>query len=198
MALIACPECSKGISDKAPACPHCGYPAPGQQTPQGNAVPEAAARVTQPVEAAEAAVATAAPHKEKPKTSWSTWLVVLVLIVGGFWYLNSPGYKKQFKPEMPVAVKYRPALTGPGLVLMLENNSDRHLAILATLKNPSLNNTRNFRFDIAPRGRSEAGYAKAGRWQRATKSRSRTTTTGTGPAAFPNHWKSRASILLRA
>lgn len=26
MALINCPECGKEISDKAPACPHCGYP----------------------------------------------------------------------------------------------------------------------------------------------------------------------------
>ena len=27
MALIECPECKKEISDKAPACPHCGGPA---------------------------------------------------------------------------------------------------------------------------------------------------------------------------
>ena len=27
MTLILCPECSKQISDKAPACPHCGIPA---------------------------------------------------------------------------------------------------------------------------------------------------------------------------
>lgn len=26
MALIACPECKATISDKAPACPHCGAP----------------------------------------------------------------------------------------------------------------------------------------------------------------------------
>ena len=26
MALIECPECNKEISDKAPACPHCGCP----------------------------------------------------------------------------------------------------------------------------------------------------------------------------
>ena len=26
MALINCPECGKQISDKAPACPNCGYP----------------------------------------------------------------------------------------------------------------------------------------------------------------------------
>lgn len=26
MALIKCPECGREVSDKAPACPHCGYP----------------------------------------------------------------------------------------------------------------------------------------------------------------------------
>ena len=26
MALIKCPECSGNVSDKAPTCPHCGYP----------------------------------------------------------------------------------------------------------------------------------------------------------------------------
>lgn len=26
MALISCPECEEQISDKALACPHCGYP----------------------------------------------------------------------------------------------------------------------------------------------------------------------------
>ena len=26
MALIKCPECGKEVSDKAPACIHCGFP----------------------------------------------------------------------------------------------------------------------------------------------------------------------------
>jgi hypothetical protein len=26
MAIISCPECSREVSDKASACPHCGYP----------------------------------------------------------------------------------------------------------------------------------------------------------------------------
>jgi len=29
MALISCPECSHRVSDKAPACPSCGYPVAG-------------------------------------------------------------------------------------------------------------------------------------------------------------------------
>ena len=31
MALIECYECEKEISDKAPACPHCGAPAGGKK-----------------------------------------------------------------------------------------------------------------------------------------------------------------------
>lgn len=31
MALITCPECGKQISDKAPACIHCGYPLQQEQ-----------------------------------------------------------------------------------------------------------------------------------------------------------------------
>lgn len=34
MALISCPECRRDVSDKAPACPHCGYPVGGQARPQ--------------------------------------------------------------------------------------------------------------------------------------------------------------------
>lgn len=138
MAMIACPECGNGISDKAPACPHCGIPA------------GAAAAPTAP--------ASGSGREAKRRSHWRTWLVFLVLCIGGLIYVNSSEYKKQFKPDMPVAVKFRPALTGPGLVLMVENTSNRHLAILGTLTNPSLNNTRNFRFDIAPKGRAEAGY----------------------------------------
>jgi hypothetical protein len=34
MALIRCPECQREVSDKAPACPGCGYPLPGMGTSQ--------------------------------------------------------------------------------------------------------------------------------------------------------------------
>lgn len=35
MALIKCPECGKEISDKAPACIHCGYPLQNQNANTG-------------------------------------------------------------------------------------------------------------------------------------------------------------------
>jgi hypothetical protein len=39
MALIACPECGGKLSDKAFACPSCGYPQGG---PQGGSSPRSA------------------------------------------------------------------------------------------------------------------------------------------------------------
>ena len=33
MALIKCPECGREISDKAPACPHCGTPVANKKIP---------------------------------------------------------------------------------------------------------------------------------------------------------------------
>src|SRR4051794_16621515 len=33
MALITCPECTKEVSDRATACPHCGFPLTREQTP---------------------------------------------------------------------------------------------------------------------------------------------------------------------
>ena len=33
MALIGCPECQREVSDRAPACPGCGYPLPARGAP---------------------------------------------------------------------------------------------------------------------------------------------------------------------
>jgi uncharacterized membrane protein YvbJ len=57
MALIACPECAKEISDKALICPHCGHPMRGRQsagtndssatkgmTPEDDVTPQATGR----------------------------------------------------------------------------------------------------------------------------------------------------------
>lgn len=33
MGLVKCPDCGKEVSDKAPACIHCGRPKPGDRPP---------------------------------------------------------------------------------------------------------------------------------------------------------------------
>jgi 4-hydroxy-3-methylbut-2-en-1-yl diphosphate synthase IspG/GcpE len=35
MALIACPDCGRQVSDQALACPHCGRPLRSVQAPEG-------------------------------------------------------------------------------------------------------------------------------------------------------------------
>ena len=40
MALIKCYECSREISDKAPACPQCGAPKKKSSAPKKKATPE--------------------------------------------------------------------------------------------------------------------------------------------------------------
>ena len=40
MALISCPECKRQISDKAAACPHCGYPSPARGAQAGGGMQE--------------------------------------------------------------------------------------------------------------------------------------------------------------
>ncbi len=46
MALIDCPKCGKQVSDRAPACPHCGTPVaqtgPSDESPQQQKQPEEA------------------------------------------------------------------------------------------------------------------------------------------------------------
>jgi hypothetical protein len=39
MALIACPECGRQVSDKAPLCPHCGMPNAAEAPPPASAPP---------------------------------------------------------------------------------------------------------------------------------------------------------------
>lgn len=170
MALIDCPECSRQISNKAPACPHCGVPMPpAEKEPiPANAVQpvvsspdEAQAEVKRVGPGYPYEAPTSTPPKKE--TSWGTWLTALFLAGAAIWYFQSPLYKNQYKPEMPVKVGFRPSITGPGLVLRVENSSDRHLSILATLTNPSINDSRNFRLDVPPGGTSETGYREGWR-----------------------------------
>lgn len=72
MALIACRECAREISDQAHACPGCGAPLEAEPTPS---------RV---------------PHYERvPATKSRSLAVVLALLLGGLgihkFYLDKPG-----------------------------------------------------------------------------------------------------------
>ena len=53
---------------------------------------------------------------------------------------------------------YRKAVTGPGLVVGLKNNSERHLAVLVTAANPTTKEHKTLRVDIAPHQTTEVGH----------------------------------------
>jgi hypothetical protein len=132
MTLIACTECRKEISDKAMTCPNCGAPL------------VAATPLTQP--------------KQKRKTHPVTWLVLFVFMAGASWYTQTREYKEQSLPPIPVEVQHRPALMGPGMVLRVNNTSDKPLVALVKLSSPTTKQERSFRLDIPANGSSEVGH----------------------------------------
>jgi hypothetical protein len=139
MALFSCMECGKQISDKAGTCPNCGAPIASAAT----------------VEKQHIALAIA--HSPKKKTNPVTWLVLALIVIAAVWYI--PKMQREASlPLMPIEAKFRPALTGPGLVLMVKNTSDRHLTFMVTLANATVKQEKNFRLDVAPSGTVEVGY----------------------------------------
>jgi hypothetical protein len=134
MALIKCAECHKEVSDQALACPNCGAPS---------------AKATRP--------AVTNPTTAKRRTHPVTWVVLAAIVVAGTWYTLQQ-QRVASLPPLPVKVQFRPALTGPGLVLMVTNDSNRYLSLAATLTNPSLHREQTFRLDAAPHREVSVGH----------------------------------------
>jgi hypothetical protein len=65
---------------------------------------------------------------------------------------------EQQKPEMPLQLTYRKAVIGPGLVVGLNNLSERHLAVVLTVTNPTTKQERSFRVDMSPKHTTEIGH----------------------------------------
>jgi len=139
MAMIECSECRKQISDKAAACPHCGAP------------------VVSALSSASTLTPTASIQPLKKKTNPATWVVLALIVVAAIWYFPK-AQREANLPPMPVEVRFRTALTGPGLVLQVKNTSTRHLTLVVALKNPSTNQEKSYRLDAAPSGTLEIGY----------------------------------------
>ena len=134
MALVKCNECGREMSDKAASCPGCGAPTAAEK------------------------VSTASAPKTKRKTSPVTWAVVAALVLGLLWYSQSREFKEQNLPPLPVQVKYRSALLGPGLVLQVNNTADSPLFAMVTLTNPTTQSQKSFRIDVPGKGSSEIGH----------------------------------------
>lgn len=131
MAMTACKECNREVSDQAQSCPGCGAPTAGTQV-----------RV----------------EKQKRKTSPGTWAVLVAMLVGLGWYTQSRAYKDQNLPPLPIEVGFRDALLGPGMVLQVRNKSPGMLFALVKLKNPTTREEKSFRLDITGKGMGEIGH----------------------------------------
>lgn len=128
MALIACNECDKEISDKATACPSCGAPQTATtETPK-----------TSP--------------KAKEKTSAIAWVATVLVVLGAIWFLQSREFKEESLPELPIDVSVRESMIGAGKVIQVRNNSNQTLMIILSLNNPTTKQEKSFRLDI-PAGR---------------------------------------------
>ena len=89
MALIACSECSKEISDKAATCPHCGAPVASGQSKRGSYYDD--------TPASHPPVATIAT-----KSNWWKWVIgvpvfgfVLLMVIGSC--TDSPERQQRFR-----------------------------------------------------------------------------------------------------
>lgn len=98
------------------------------------------------------------------------WILAVFSIVGvGATYLVKENIKNEYdsiaqeyeaRPGMPVEISYRSALLGPGLVISMKNKSTRHLSLVATFLNPTLNKEEVYRIDVSPNEVKEIGHAE--------------------------------------
>lgn len=99
MALITCPECHGQFSDKAAACPHCGYPLPSYQPDPVKIEPCVPAA---PVKAEPSPYKQTAPPAKKRKSGVivAASLLVLLSVVFVFWLSREPQEEKDYKAEV--------------------------------------------------------------------------------------------------
>jgi len=123
MALIKCPECSKEISNKAPACPSCGEPI----------------------------------KSPKQKTSFTTWLVLCLIIVGVLSSVNSGRNSKQVAAPNATAEQQQAArLTPEQRAAETKEKADKKAALERQQK---LNNARYACKEFVKRNLNDPGSA---------------------------------------
>lgn len=67
------------------------------------------------------------------------------------------------KPALPVVVGFRSSILGQGLVAVIENTSDRYLAVALAVRNPALSTVKRFTLQLEPRSRNDFGHIEG--WQ---------------------------------
>jgi hypothetical protein len=105
----------------------------------------------------------------KRKTILLYSILAFLFFVAGSAYYKKEEARKEYervkaeyeaRPDLPVEITYREALLGPGLVAAFRNSSDRHLTVVATFYNPTLQKEENYRLDLAPQIIREVGHSE--------------------------------------
>lgn len=146
MSLIKCNECENQVSTFAKSCPKCGAPVNGSSKP----------------ESTEKAKAN---NSSKMAISVLAALVLIVFVFPKYMEIrnsedsvNAALSRIKNLPKLPIDVGYRKALMGAGLVGQFRNNSNRFLAVIVSVYNPSINQRKKFRLDISPNEMKEIGH----------------------------------------
>jgi len=62
------------------------------------------------------------------------------------------------KPDMPIALKYRESSVGQGYVVGLTNQSNRHLEVVVTARNPTTGEEKKWTLGISPADTEQLGW----------------------------------------
>lgn len=67
------------------------------------------------------------------------------------------------KPPLPVAVSFRSSMLGQGLVVVIDNPTERYLTVMLAVRNPTLAVAKRFTLELAPRSKTDFGHLEG--WQ---------------------------------
>lgn len=67
------------------------------------------------------------------------------------------------KPLLPVTIGFRSSMLGRGLVALIDNNSDRYLTVVLSVRNPTRALAKRFNLELAPRSSTDFGHFEG--WQ---------------------------------
>lgn len=90
------------------------------------------------------------PNRRKFLLSAGTLAVTAILIVAAV--------NKWWRPALPIAVTYRPAIDGNSLVAQFHNTSAKYLAVQAVFENSGLHQKQSADLNIGPYNTVEVGW----------------------------------------
>jgi hypothetical protein len=153
MAIVACPECGKEVSDTASACPSCGAPV----------VRMLRARLG--IALLSDAWKRARPYVLRPWTltvSASAIALLAAVLVYDFVSDRQEQARQEEEiarlPEMPLRVRFINDASGLGVFVLIDNTSGEQIWLMASASNERTKGSKSFDFFVEPRETTEVGH----------------------------------------